>query len=443
VIVIEARNRVGGRTFTKHAARGAPVDVGGQWIKTRPSVYGPAQARIRALAKELGIATFKSYYEGDNVFFRDGQRTRYDPALAQELPPDQSFPEVAAVFVLADNLATGASAAAGSPKVGPGISTESPWSSPRAQEFDWQTVETWLQANIKTKRARDLVRLGIEAILACEPGDVSLLYLLFYIASAGSLENLISTPLGAQESRFVGGSQLVSRKMAKQLGKRRLYRRSPVRTITQNGRRVVVDSDRVKVTARQVIVAVPPALADRIDYRPQLPGLREQLTQRLPMGSVIKCQAVYDRPFWRSDGLTGFAISDQGPVKLTFDNTPPGGTPGVLLGFVEAQEARDLSRRSPGQRKAAVLGAMARYFGSQALSPIDYVEHNWLEEKWSRGCYVAYAPPGVLTGYGPSLREPHGRIHWAGTETATQWAGYMDGAVQSGQRAAREVLARL
>ena len=441
VLVLEARDRVGGRTFTKSVA-GVPYDVGGQWLKTQAGVYGFAQERITDLAKQLDVQTFKTYYEGDNVYYRDGERTRYDPALAQELPPDQSFAEIAQVFVKADNMATGASAGAGTPKTGEGVSPEAPWQAARAAEYDGQTVETWKHDNVVSDRAKDLLDLGVVAVLACEPRDVSLLWFLFYIASADSLENLISTPYGAQESRFVGGAQQLSGKMAKALGKR-VIRRSPVRRVVQGRRGVTVESDRAIVRADRVIVSVPPALAGQIDYRPLLPASRAQLTQRFPMGSVIKCQAAYERPFWRDEGLTGWAISDQGPVRLTFDNTPPAGGPGILLGFVEGQDARDLTHRPAGERRALVLDCFARYFGDAARSPVDYVEHNWLEERWSRGCYVGFTAPGVLTGYGPSIRAPFGRIHWAGTETATRWAGYMDGAVQSGERAAVEVLESL
>jgi monoamine oxidase len=442
VIVVEARDRVGGRTYTKHV-NGVAVDVGGQWIKTTPSSYGPTQAEITALAKELGIRTFRTYYQGNNVYFRDGQRTTYDPKLAQELPPDQSFPEVAALVVEADALATGTSAGAGTPKTGPGVSPSEPWSSPRAQEFDGQTVETWKLDNVKTERARDLLDLGVEAVFACEPSELSLLYFLFYISAAGSLENLIGTQTGAQESRFVGGSQQVSRELARRVGRKRIYLSSPVRRIRQSSRRVKVESDRVTVYAKRAIVAIPPALADQVDFRPALPGPRAQLLQRFPMGSVLKCQAIYDKPFWRDDNLTGFAISDRGPCKLTFDNSPVDGKPGVLIGFVEGQEARNLSVKPAAERRQLVLESFARYFGDRALRPTAYVEQNWLEERWSRGCYVGFTAPGVLTSYGPALREPNGRIHWAGTETATRWVGYMDGAVQSGKRVAGEVLARL
>ena len=441
VLVLEARTRVGGRTLTRRVA-GVPTDMGGQYIKTETGVYGPAQDRITAIAQGLEVETFNTYYEGQNVYFRDGERTRYDAALVGELPVDESLPELGWIGQQADYLAAGYAAGAGTPKIGPGISLEAPWHSARAAELDGQTVESWTRANVVSARARNLVDTAVESFLACEPRESSLLYLLFYIASAGSIENLISIPHGAYERRFVGGSQQLSKRLARPLGTR-VIRRSPVRRIFQGRRGVRVESDRATVTADHVIIALPPALADEIEYRPRLPGAREQLTRRFPMGSAIKCQAIFERPFWREADLTGFAISDQGPAKVTLDNSPPSGSPGVLLGFVLGQEARDLTGMGRGARRTAVLDSFARYFGEPARHPVEYVEHNWLEERWSRGCYFGFTPPGVLTAYGPSLRAPIGRIHWAGTETATRYAGTMDGAVQSGERAAAEVLARL
>jgi monoamine oxidase len=196
----------------------------------------------------------------------------------------------------------------------------------------------------------------------------------------------------------------------------------------------------VSVTAARVIVAVPPTLAGRITYDPPLPAVRDQLTQRVPAGSVIKCHAVYDTPFWREAGLTGQATGDRGPVKVVFDNSPPAGSPGVLLAFLEGKAARRLNRVGPAERRDAVLGSLVDFFGPHAAKPVEYVELDWSEEEWTRGCYGAHFPPGVWTQYGPALRAPVGRIHWAGAETATVWSGYMDGAVQSGERAAAEVL---
>ncbi|MGH2983688.1 MAG: flavin monoamine oxidase family protein, partial [Solirubrobacterales bacterium] len=192
--------------------------------------------------------------------------------------------------------------------------------------------------------------------------------------------------------------------------------------------------------ARRAIVALPPALAGRIDYDPPLPGARDQLTQRMPMGSVIKCMAIYDEPFWREQGLSGQATSLPGPTQVIFDNTPPNGAPGVILGFLEARDARALGALPEAERRAAVIGTFERLFGPRAGKPRDYVEKDWSAEPYSRGCYAGVFGPGAWTGYGRALREPVRRIHWAGTETATRWMGYFDGAVQSGRRAAAEVV---
>jgi monoamine oxidase len=215
----------------------------------------------------------------------------------------------------------------------------------------------------------------------------------------------------------------------------------PVHTIAQNESGVRVIGDGFEVAARQVIAALPPALAGRLRYYPVLPGYRDQFTQRVPMGSAIKVQCLYSTPFWRSNGLSGQATSDSGLIRCTFDNSPEHGTPGVLLGFIEGDECRIWGRRSLPARRAAVMESLVRYFGEEAGNPLEYVEYSWAEEEYSRGGYAGYMPPGVWTIYGDALRESIGRIHWAGTETATVWNGYMDGALQSGDRAAAEVLA--
>ena len=429
VTVLEARDRVGGRTRTLHK-HGTFVDVGGQWVKTTPSSYGPAQDRIVALAKEVGVKTFKTYYDGDDVGYQHGIRSTYPPGPTQELPPGPGLVDVAPAIVKLDSMAQE-------------VGSNAPWAAANAAQYDGQTFESWKQANLATDDGKKLVDLGAQAILACEPRDLSLLYVLFYIASANTLENLFSTPSGYQESRFVGGSQQVSIKVARALGKHRVVLRSPVRRIVQGRRSVVVHSDRAIVTAKRAIVAIAPALTAGIDFHPALPPLRAQLAQRFPMGSVIKVHAIYDRPFWRDDGLTGFTISDTGPCRVSFDNTPPGGKPGMLVSFIEGDDARHFTSRSRVERRAGVLDSYARYFGGKARHPIDYVEMDWMREPWSRGCYVGIMPPGVMLRYGPALRPHVGRVHWAGTETATQAAGYMDGAVRSGEHVAKEVMARL
>jgi len=204
---------------------------------------------------------------------------------------------------------------------------------------------------------------------------------------------------------------------------------------------VTVVSDKATVRGKRVIVAMPPTLAGRIDYEPSLPFDRDQLTQRLPQGTMTKVAAVYDRPFWRDEGLNGTAVSTDGYVNVTFDDSPPGGRPGVVFGFVGGDRARAFNQLSDAERRGKVLGQFVQFFGSSAGNPIDYFETNWSAEQWTRGCPVGIAGPGVYTAYGSALRKPVGRIHWAGTETSTYWNGYMDGAVRSGERAAAEAAA--
>jgi monoamine oxidase len=190
-------------------------------------------------------------------------------------------------------------------------------------------------------------------------------------------------------------------------------------------------------------MALPAALAACIDYRPALPPDRSQLMQRMPHGNVIKSVAVYDQPWWRAEGLSGQAASDEGVVSATYDSTPPAGSPGVLTAFVEGRRAQQLSRLSFKDRRETIVGCLERFFGPRARNTCGWHELDWSAEEWSRGCYGAHLPPGVWTQYGPALRVPVGPMHWAGSETAMRWPGYMDGAVASGECVAAEILRQL
>ncbi len=328
------------------------------------------------------------------------------------------------------------------------INVEAPWNAAEAVEWDSQTFYTWLKANEVNPEFMRLVATATDAIFGQEPRDLSLLYVLFYLAASGdethpgTFERNFQTAEGAQEERFIGGSQQISLNVAAELGSN-VVLNAHVRKITQNAKGVKVQLDKGLLSAKQVIVAIPPALTARIDYEPLLPVLRDQLTQRAPMGSYAKVDVVYDHPFWREEGLTGQTVSLNGPVRVTFDSTPDEGSPGVLLGFIGGTDARTWYALSAEQRRQAVLDNFADYFGEKARNPLEYVENAWAEERFTRGDPVAGLGPGTLLDFGTALREPVGRIHWAGTETSDYWVGYMDGAVRSGERAAAEVLAEL
>jgi monoamine oxidase len=280
-------------------------------------------------------------------------------------------------------------------------------------------------------------------VFSAESTDLSTLHALFYAHSGTDLETLLSVDRGAQQDRIVGGSIRIAEGLAADLGDR-VHRQSPIRRIEHgpDGVRVHTRAGH-EVTARRAIVTLPPTLAGRLEYDPILPSWRDQLTQRLPAGSVIKLYAIYPEPFWRADGLNGQAASDRGPVKVTFDNSPPSGTPGVLMGFIEAGDGRRWARRTVDERRRAALDCFVRYFGPRAAHPVEFLERDWMAEEFSRGCYGAHFTPGVWTAYGAALREPVGPIHWAGAECAAVWNGYMEGAVRTGESAADDVVSAL
>jgi monoamine oxidase len=417
VVVLEARDRVGGRTWTITASDGTPLDLGGQYV-------GPTQHRMLALARSVGMTPFKIYDQGKHLVYRQNWRPTSTGVLPLRHP--HVVLEFGAVLFRLNRLART-------------VPLEAPWKAPSAVKWDAQTFASWMNAHVLLKGTRDLLALATQSVFACEPADVSFLHVLFYIRSAGTFEELISVPKGAQERRFHEGAQTVSQRVAASLGERVILN-AAVRSIHQDQELVTVQAETLTVTANKAIVALPPTLAGRIRYVPALPALRDQLFQRIPMGTVIKFHCRYPTPFWREQGLSGQVVSDSGPVRITFDNSPEAGIPGMLLGFVEGNEGRYWAQQSAEKRKEAIVSCLVRYFGKQALSPEEYLEQNWAEEEYSRGCYAGYMPTGVWTSLGQFLREPVGHLHWAGTETATVWNGYMDGAIQSGERVACEIL---
>jgi monoamine oxidase len=418
VVVVEARERVGGRVLNHDIGDGKVVEVGGQWI-------GPTQDRLAALAAELGVETFPTHGEGENLIEYGGSLRRYSGTIPRINP---------AVLMDVERAQRRLNRLARS------VPLAAPWEAPGARKLDGQTLATWMRRNLATKPGRMLLELGVEAVWAAQPEDMSLLHALFYIHSAGSLDLLFDTEGGAQQDRFVGGSQLVPIRMAAELGEERLVLGSPVRRIEHSGEGVTVHADGSELRGRRAILALAPTLAARIAYDPPLPGYRDQLTQRMPLGTVAKCMAIYDEPFWRAEGLSGQGASERGPVRLTFDNSPPDGSPGVLLGFLEGRRARELGRLPEEERRTAVIDCFTRMFGPRARAPDAYVERHWAEEEWTRGCYGCLMPTGAWTNYGPALHPPIGPLHWAGAEYAHVWNGYMDGAVRSGEATAAELV---
>jgi monoamine oxidase len=418
VVVLEARDRVGGRVLNADIGGGDVVEVGGEFV-------GTTQKALLRMAKAMGVDTFPTYADGDKTFEYKGSVSTYGGPFPP-LPAPDTQELVAAFLKLADMSSE--------------VPLDEPWKAPHAREWDSQTIETWILANTTREGARFALRSALGGFAAAPSGDVSLLFSLLVQESGGGLATLISTTGdGSEAFRFVGGSQAIPLEMARRLGDR-IVLRAPVRTIRQDGDGVTVQTDDGDYRGHQVVVAIPPTLAGRIDYEPKLPAQRDGVMQRFPAGSVIKAQAVYRTPFWRNAGLSAEFITDVEPLSFGLDNSPPDGRPGVLVGFFSAKASRDWAARSTAERRAAVLEGFQRMFGPKAMNAIGYVEGVWPNERYSRGCW-GYTPPGILTGFRGALTRPVGRIHWAGTETELgPFSGFMDGAVRTGERAAAEIL---
>jgi monoamine oxidase len=419
VVVLEASDQTGGRIRSANVG-GAVCELGGEWVSS-------FQPHILALLAELDSETFATYTTGKSTMVYKGKAHRFEAPL---LPlPAADLAEVAATIAQFDLMAAE-------------VPADAPWTAPEAASWDAQTMATWLDDNIICDGARAMLDVMVGGALCAAPRELSLLHYLFLVASTGGAERLISIKGGVLESRVVGGTGTIIDKLTAELGDRVLLN-APVRQIDQTGPHVRLTSDRGSISADHVIVAVPPTIAGRIDYDPPLPMNRDLLTQRSPMGWGMKVFTAYPTPFWRKAGLNGF-VSNIDPDSIlsgVFDNSPPDGKPGVLYGLIEGDAAREWGPRPAAERRAAVLDAFARFFGPQAREPIDYLEQDWASMPWIRGGATMVFAPGTWSEYGAALRAPVDRIHWAGTETAIEQWGSMDGAISAALRAVHEVLA--
>jgi monoamine oxidase len=325
------------------------------------------------------------------------------------------------------------------------VPVDAPWTAPNAEKWDSVTFGRWLDVNVRTAETRWLLTLVFTIIGAEDPHRTSLLLTLLRIAACGGIEHMINVTGGAQESRVVGGSQRISLTMAEHLGER-VVLDSPVTEIRHMPQGMFVRSGRLDVECERVVVAMSPADASRIHFEPALPARRAALQRAWNNGTESKLFAVYETPFWREDGLNGQALTDLPLAQYVVDNSPPDGSVGILLTFLGTAGAgsgltwTDQILDDPTARRAAFVNDLVQIFGEMAARPTRYLEKEWINEPWINGC-VSARPPGVLTRYTDAVRTPVGRIHWAGTETATTNEGYLDGAVSAGERAAQEVSA--
>ncbi|XP_050976399.1 amine oxidase [flavin-containing] isoform X2 [Labeo rohita] len=430
VLVLEARDRVGGRTVSKDlpAANGVDQwDMGGQWVSS-------SQTHVMELIQELGLEVFPQYTKGKKVHHVGGPQAKiktYTTSMPSYSP--LTMLDFTLLLWRIDRLTQG-------------VSVEDPMSSPNAELYDSMTLHTFMEKHIWTTQVKEELALCSRIVFGMEPSQISFLYFLMYSAAAGgTLRLLETTPGSGQELKVKGGTQQLSKKLAEQIGKERVRLGAAVTTICQNSENIKVTTSAGTVTCKAVIVACPSHLAAQIRYEPALPAERQSLTHCLPIGHMMKFIVTYPTAFWKEKGFSGEIVarpSEDCPLSVTFDATSPRGNP-ALVGFITGVQACDWCDRKMEERRDAVISSLVKYLGPEASTYIHYEEKDWAKEEWTGGCPVNVMTPGMLTYYHPSLRKPFDRIHWAGTETATQWCGYINGAIQAGQRAAMEVLAQM
>ena len=416
VVVLEARDRVGGRV-ERGESDGALLDLGGTWV-------GPTQTRALELAAEVGAKTFPQYAEGENQIDIGDEVRRYSGTVPRLGP-------LALAGLGRMQAAVNRHARR--------IDTEAPWEYRQAARLDSVTFGDWIAGRRFGRTAATVMTIVGRTTWGAEPSEISALYAMAYIAGGGSTSALFDTEGGAQERRFLLGAQDFAERVAAPL-EGRIRFSAAVRSIEWGASGAVLEADGVRVTAGRVIVTVAPPLCERLAFDPPLPARREEIQRRMRMGALTKAIAVYDEPFWRQDGLSGESLSDASLASLTFDLSPPDGSRGVLVGFVGGDDARTYAAMGEAERRANVLAGFARLYGPKALEPAGWAEREWAAQEWSGGGPVAIAPPGALTTGGDALRKPCGPIHWAGTESSPTWGGFIDGAIRSGERAAAEIL---
>jgi monoamine oxidase len=420
VLVLEARHRAGGRNLDTTIAPGKVVELGGEWA-------GPGQDKVLALAQELGVKTFDTYSTGNSVYYTaNGSLATYNG----DIPPANAVAlvELEATILELNSMASTVPAA-------------SPWTAAKAAIWDQQTVQTFINDNQTDPEAQNLTELGIRGVYGEEAKQISLLDLLQAISGVGGdFNTLIGS---AQSIRFVGGPQQLSKKLAARLGKQTVRFGVPIAAVDYGSSPVEVRSFNESYFGKRAILTMPKTLAGRLVYSPSLPPAHDQVLQREPNGSVVKCNAIYRTPFWRDKGLCGAATSEVGPIRITYDNSPPDGSPGVLVGFMEGDDSRAFYGVSPAVRRQAALDCFARYFGDEALNPITYHDLAWAEEPYTRGAYGSFNPPGVLTSLKDPTSSPVGPLFYASGDASPQWPGYMDGAIRSGEQAAALALQSL
>lgn len=438
MIVVEARDRTGGKVWTKYLDDGTPIDLGGTFL-------GPSQDRIYSLLKELELEITPTPIQGDSQLVYKDKYYRYGKEA-----PDVDSLSLEGVWKTLQMLS----------KMSLEVPNEAPWTSRRASEWDSMSLGQFLHdpAHDLNEPTLSMLRLLFISLFTVEPSEISLLYVLFQIAASGNdIELQMKVEGGADQDMLKDGMIKVADKLCTKIdqGQKKTYTdsaetprdwlrlSSAVNRIIQDELGATVISPKAIIKAERVIIAIPPNLASQLEYEPPLPKTRMQLLQQMPAGRCMKFITVHERPFWRESGLSGEVSVLDEYVQLTLDTSPPDTGVGVLMSFAFSKEAEALAAMDEDERKKHLLATLIKHFGCEAASPIHYFEHDWYKDEWTRGCHVAHLAPGVMTSCGHTIREPFGRIHWATSESSPLWNGNIDGAVRAGEFVAEEVSAKV
>ncbi|MGW9113262.1 flavin monoamine oxidase family protein [Microbacterium sp. NPDC055683] len=419
VAVLEARDRVGGRLWTD-VVEGATLEIGGQWVS-------PDQDALKETIAELGLETYSRYREGESVYIGpDGELTRFTGEIFPVAPATEQV--MVALIEKLDALTAE-------------IDPAAPWTHPRATELDTISFEEWLARETDDQEARDNIALFIAGAMLTKPAHAfSALQALQMASSAGSFSNLVDADF-ILDKRVVGGLQQVPQLLAERLGAD-VHLDAPVRTLRWGADGVIAEADGVTVRAKYAILALAPVLYDRISFVPPLPRRQHQMHQHLSMGFVIKVHAVYDRPFWREQGLSATAFSPYELVHEAYDNTNHADERGTLVGFVSDLHADGVFELTAEERRERILESLSHYYGPEAKNPVVYYESDWGTEEWTRGAYAASFDLGGLHRYGKDQSAPVGPIHFACSDLAGLGFQHVDGAIRMGRLAAADIVER-
>lgn len=411
-VILEADDDIGGRSFNKILNDGTLIELGGQWI-------GWHHKRMLDFINKYKLKKYTTppFSKGTKLYF-------YDNKILD------SFPEEATSLVnLFDNLSKE-------------INLEKPWLHPQAKLWDNITFEHWLEMqNASENSKKILARVVAGALLSKDASHISMLQALFYVASNAGIESASSFERGAQHYRVLGGAYQIAKKMASQLKSTEIIINEPVTVINYDSDcATVLTMNNNVFQAKKVIIAIPPVLASKIHYYPELNSQIYGLLQNFPGGDALKVHFVYDTPFWRKKFLSGVAFLQEGWLTEVTDNSTPDSPHGILTGFIYGNKKRELTQKTLEERKNLLFKELVMLFGEEAYQAIQYIEYDWLKSPWTGGCFSGSLRIGCWTTYGSFLRKPVGTIHWASTELAIKFNGYFEGAVLSGERAAEEVI---